>query len=187
MVGEKGGGADVERPPKASTIAREAYFFEFARSLRQRVKIPIMLTGGLRSRQGMYAALDEGVDVLGLARPVCVEPEAMRRFLTGKIDVLASWETRIRREKGILSSNSSFSLVRTLNSFAGIYWFYAQIYRLGGGDAVDTDMWPVRAMLEVMATEKRIQSARVKFLSARAKGLGPKGKYQPTFWRTAAE
>ena len=36
MVGEKGGGADVERPPKASTRAREAYFFEFARSLRRR-------------------------------------------------------------------------------------------------------------------------------------------------------
>jgi 2,4-dienoyl-CoA reductase-like NADH-dependent reductase (Old Yellow Enzyme family) len=187
MVGEKGGGADVERPAKASTLAREAYFFEFARSLRQRLKIPIMLTGGLRSRKGMYAALEEGVDVLGIARPVSVEPEAMRRFMIGAIDVLTSWEARIRRERGIWSSNSPFSLIRTLNSFAGIYWFYAQIYRLGRGDAVDTDLWPVKAMIEVMSTERRIQSARVKFLSSKDANRRSKSDREPAFWRTAAE
>jgi 2,4-dienoyl-CoA reductase-like NADH-dependent reductase (Old Yellow Enzyme family) len=187
MVGEKGGGADFERPAKASTLAREAYFFEFARSLRQRVKIPIMLTGGLRSRKGMYAALNDGVDILGIARPVSVEPEAMRRFMADKIDVLPSWEARIRREKGILSSNSPFSFVRTLNSFAGIYWFYAQVYRLGRGEPIDESLWPVKAMMEVMATERRVQAARVKFLSSTSNRHFRKGNYEPTFWRTAAE
>jgi 2,4-dienoyl-CoA reductase-like NADH-dependent reductase (Old Yellow Enzyme family) len=187
MVGEQGGGPDVERPPKPSTVAREAYFFEFARSLRQRVKIPIMLTGGLRSRKGMYAALEEGVDVLGVARPVSVEPETMQRFIAGEIDQLESWETQIRREKGILSSNSPFSLIRTLNSFAGIYWFYAQIYRLGRDEAVDTELWPVKAMIEVMSTEKRIQTARMKFLSSKTTDRRRQRNDEPAFWRTAAE
>src|SRR5450631_1526507 len=59
MVGEKGGAADIEAPPKKpSTLAREAYFLDFARALRSRLKMPLMLTGGLRTREGMEAALD---------------------------------------------------------------------------------------------------------------------------------
>jgi len=74
MIGATGTGDDCDRAPKkASTVAREAYFLDFARALRQNLRIPIMLTGGLRSREGMQGALDEGVDVIGVARPVCVD------------------------------------------------------------------------------------------------------------------
>jgi 2,4-dienoyl-CoA reductase-like NADH-dependent reductase (Old Yellow Enzyme family) len=187
MVGEAGGGANVERPPKASTVAREAYFLEFARALRRRVTMPIMLTGGLRTRAGMQTALDEGVDVLGVARPVCLDPGAVGSLLAGKIDALESWEVRIRREKGFFGNNSPLALVRTLNSFAGIFWFYAQLYRLGRNDAVAPRLWPVRAMLEVMSTEKRIQAKRVKLLASQRqnKRRAPAGAV-PAFWRDAA-
>jgi len=157
MIGIEGDGSAGQLPKKkASTIAREAYFFEFARSLRQRLKIPIMLTGGLRSRQGMQAALDEGIDVLGVARPVCIDPRAAKRLAFGEIDALECWESRIRRDKGFFSSNSPVALIRTLNSFSRIYWFYAQLYRLGRGKPVAPGLGPLKAMLEVMSTEKRI-------------------------------
>ncbi len=187
MVGEAGGGANVERPPKASTVAREAYFFEFARALRRRLTMPIMLTGGLRSRAGMQAALDEGVDALGVARPVCLDPGAVGRLLSGEIDALESWETRIRREKGFFGANSPLALIRTLNSFAGIFWFYAQLYRLGRGEPVQPRLRPIKAMLEVMSTEKRILGERVKYLkTARRSARRDAGAAAPAFWRDAA-
>ena len=135
MVGEMGGGKNTAPPKRASTLAREAYFLEFARTLRRRLRMPLMLTGGLRSREGMQAALDEGVDILGVARPICVDPVIAAEFILGLVDSMPSWEEKLRSDRGLLSNNSPLSMVRTVNSFAGIYWFYEQLYRLGRGEA----------------------------------------------------
>ncbi|NDM20038.1 NADH:flavin oxidoreductase/NADH oxidase family protein, partial [Acinetobacter baumannii] len=40
---------------KASTIAREAYFLDFAEKIRQHVKCKLMVTGGFRTVEGMNA------------------------------------------------------------------------------------------------------------------------------------
>jgi len=165
MLGADGIGADCERPArKASTAAREAYFFDFARALRRELKMPIMLSGGLRSRAGMKAALDEGVDLLGLARPVCVDQRCAKALLAGEIDRLDSWEERLRREKGLFSSNSPIPVLGMLANFAGIYWFYAQLYRLAKGKAPDVKLWPPRALFEVMTTENGILARRRRWL-----------------------
>jgi 2,4-dienoyl-CoA reductase-like NADH-dependent reductase (Old Yellow Enzyme family) len=161
MIGEAGGGAGVEAPPKkASTLAREAYFLDFARTLRGRTRMPILLTGGLRTGQGMQAALDEGVDMLGVVRPACVDPTCVRRLLAGEIDALDTWEEKIRAERGLFSSNSPLALIRTLASFSAIYWFYAQLYRLGRGQAPATGRKPIFAMLSVMMAERRLLAER---------------------------
>ncbi|MBL9024649.1 MAG: NADH:flavin oxidoreductase/NADH oxidase family protein [Myxococcales bacterium] len=70
--------------PSASTRAREAFFLEYAEKVRRRVKTPILLTGGFRSRAGMDAALgSSAIDVVGLARPLAVEPDLPARLLRG--------------------------------------------------------------------------------------------------------
>lgn len=145
---------------RRSTVEREAYFMEFARALRKRIGIPIMLTGGLRTRKGMTAALAEGVDVLGIARPVCVNPYAVEQLLAGTIDRLENWEDRIRNSGKVLGSGSPLGLVRILNNFANIYWFYAQIYRAGKGEAFADNLNPMMALLEVMRTERKIFGER---------------------------
>ncbi|UNI24251.1 hypothetical protein JDV02_010014 [Purpureocillium takamizusanense] len=64
-------------PPKAaSTVAREAFFLDFAKAIRQRFRnVPLMVTGGFRSRQGMEAALrDDACDMIGLGRPAVLNP-----------------------------------------------------------------------------------------------------------------
>jgi len=168
MMNEKGGAVDAETvPKKASTLAREAYFFDFARELRRRLKMPIMLTGGLRTREGMQAALDEGVDVLGVARPVCVDLAAMKPFLAGETNTLPMWEEELRHKTGVFTTNSPVALIRTLSGFAGIYWFYAQLYRLGRGDPPVAGKIPMMALLEVMQAEKRILALRQKWLASR--------------------
>lgn len=70
---------------KASTIAREAYFFEFAKKVRDTVQVPLMLTGGFRSVVGMNLALASGaVDVIGLARLLAIDPDAPAALLRGR-------------------------------------------------------------------------------------------------------
>ena len=68
---------------KESTRAREAYFLPFAEKIRNSVNLPLLLTGGFRSSQAMNSALDSGaVDLIGIARPLAMEPHLCRRLLS---------------------------------------------------------------------------------------------------------
>ena len=54
-----------------------------------------MVTGGFRSAQAMRAAVASGaVDVVGLARPLIVEPDLARALITGEADRAARVELR---------------------------------------------------------------------------------------------
>jgi len=65
--------AEVRRE---STIAREAYFLDYANDIRNVFKGPLMVTGGFRSVQGMNDALNQNAcDVIGIARPFCIDPQ----------------------------------------------------------------------------------------------------------------
>jgi 2,4-dienoyl-CoA reductase-like NADH-dependent reductase (Old Yellow Enzyme family) len=69
---------------KESTRAREAYFLEFAEKARAIAKVPLMLTGGFRTLAGMAEAVSSGaVDLVGLARPLALEPDLPARVLGG--------------------------------------------------------------------------------------------------------
>jgi 2,4-dienoyl-CoA reductase-like NADH-dependent reductase (Old Yellow Enzyme family) len=66
----------LEVKPKESTMKREAFFLEFARTVRSSFpNLPLMVTGGFRTRTGMEAALASGAcDIIGIARPAAVYP-----------------------------------------------------------------------------------------------------------------
>ena len=79
MAGVK---ADKRKP---SSIAREAYFLDFADNIRKQVGCHLMVTGGFRTVQGMNAALDSGAcDFIGLARPLAVEVDLTDRLIAGQ-------------------------------------------------------------------------------------------------------
>lgn len=70
---------------RASTLAREAYFLEFAEKVRAAVPVPLMVTGGFRSLGGMATALSSGaMDLIGLARGLAIEPDLPQRLLAGQ-------------------------------------------------------------------------------------------------------
>lgn len=76
-------GAKAEKR-KASTIAREAYFLEFAEKIREHVSCKLMVTGGFRTVEGMNAALQSGAcDFIGIARPLAVEVDLPERLIAG--------------------------------------------------------------------------------------------------------
>jgi len=66
-----------------STPEREAFFARFAPEIRRHVKrAKLMVTGGFRSLKGMAEAITEdGVDLIGLSRPLCLYPDAPPRTI----------------------------------------------------------------------------------------------------------
>lgn len=104
-----------------STRAREAYFLDFAEKLRSEVSLPLWVTGGFRTRAGMDEALASGaVDVIGLGRPLCVDPDFPRRLLAGEVSTVA----------GITPKRVG---VRKLDAMAETVWYTTQLWRMGAG------------------------------------------------------
>ncbi|CAF4061438.1 unnamed protein product, partial [Adineta steineri] len=56
------------------TRKREAYFIEFAAKVRNITTIPLIVTGGFRTRQGMNDAIHSNAcDFVGIGRPACIQ------------------------------------------------------------------------------------------------------------------
>lgn len=131
---------------RQSTREREAYFLEYARKVRERTAMPLMLTGGLRSADAMNAILEEGaVDVIGLARPLALEPELPAQLAS---DAAAASADRPRRLG-----------VRRLDALVELQWHTQQMWRMGDGEDPDPGRSPARA-LAGWAVASTVDSAR---------------------------
>jgi 2,4-dienoyl-CoA reductase-like NADH-dependent reductase (Old Yellow Enzyme family) len=63
----------------------QAYFYEWARALRERVRCTVILVGGLRTVEVMERAIAEGVaDFVSLARPLIREPDFVAQVAAGR-------------------------------------------------------------------------------------------------------
>lgn len=114
-----------------STMAREAYFVDFAKAMRDSLSIPIMVTGGLRRREVMAHVLKTGAaDMIGLGRPLCMDTDGPKALLQGA-DTLNRYEDNLSLLPRWLLWLTGFNTIRTLNSFATQFWFYEQIAHIG--------------------------------------------------------
>ena len=126
-----------------STVAREAYFLDFARRVRAACGAPLMVTGGFRSAAAMEAALAEGaLDVVGLARPLVLDPDLPRKLVAGEAEGSAVRPIRSRS--------------RTLEMLAEAAFWGDQIERLADGLAPD----PSRSPMASVARYLVLQTAR---------------------------
>ncbi|SDA93810.1 NADH:flavin oxidoreductase/NADH oxidase family protein [Sinorhizobium sp. NFACC03] len=57
------------------TLAREAYFLEFAKKIRSVARMPVMLTGGIRRKPVAERAINEGIAVVGMATALALRPD----------------------------------------------------------------------------------------------------------------
>jgi 2,4-dienoyl-CoA reductase-like NADH-dependent reductase (Old Yellow Enzyme family) len=65
--------------------ATEAYFLSYADKVRQHIESPLMITGGFRTSRGMADALEkEAIDLVGLARPLAIDPDLPQKILSGE-------------------------------------------------------------------------------------------------------
>ncbi|MBA5637984.1 NADH:flavin oxidoreductase/NADH oxidase family protein [Duganella sp. LX20W] len=84
------------------TLAREAYFVEFAKDIATVADMPVMVTGGIRRYPVVKEVLDSGIDMVGMGTALAINPHlpkawrsdqtttAMLRAVTWKNKVMAS-------------------------------------------------------------------------------------------------
>lgn len=66
------------------TLAREAYFVEFARDIQTVAKMPVMVTGGIRRRQVAEQVVASGLDMIGIGTALAIDPHLPRDWRLGK-------------------------------------------------------------------------------------------------------
>lgn len=140
-------------PMKESTRKREAFFLDYvnkARPVLRETPILIMLSGGWRSAAAMHMhVLNKNVDLLGIARPICVEPKFPLRVL--------GWKPGSAENKDVVALPYSISITSpwipkgvrdTANAQIQAVWHYDQMHRMAKGLSVDFNHSPIRSVLD---------------------------------------
>ncbi|GAB5458827.1 MAG: NADH:flavin oxidoreductase/NADH oxidase family protein [Henriciella sp.] len=150
---------------KASTRKREAYFLDYAREIQQHAAMPIMVTGGFRTRTAMDDALAQGdTDLIGLARPLCVDVEAPRKLLSGDLEELEKWENILRIGPGWIGPKSPLGVVKAVNGFGAMAWFYRQMHAIADGEPVNRKLSVLKAFIASQGRDARLAKAYQKAL-----------------------
>lgn len=115
------------------TLAREAYFLEFAQDIAKQSSIPIMTTGGIKRLDVVKQVLDSGVELAGIASALAYSPDLPNQWLkqADKVGVIPSvtWKDK------------------TLAGLANMALVKRQLRKLGNGKRVDPNASPVLSLI----------------------------------------
>ncbi len=132
---------------------------EYAAQIQQVAKMPLMVTGGFRSREAMNSALAGDVSVIGIGRPLCVDPDTPGGLISGELAAARAWEKELRIGPGIFGPTSSIALFRVLNIQGAQSWYYQNIFRLADGLEADRKMGVFGAFLRNQSHEQKAAKA----------------------------
>ena len=119
-------------PLASSTEIREAYFLDYARDIKAAISLPVMVTGGFRTRAIMERALGEAAtDLIGMARPFIIDPDFPKRLLAGSMQAAPAPER-------------SFPPSAALPRGAALNWFSHQLWKRGTSGQAD----PMATLME---------------------------------------
>jgi 2,4-dienoyl-CoA reductase-like NADH-dependent reductase (Old Yellow Enzyme family) len=144
-----------------STRAREAMFLKYAKSIKAAANMPVMVTGGFRTLAGMQSALSEGhTDMIGIARPFCLDPDFPNQMLSGALTSLPVPEDKLVLGKGYWGPNSPSGSMRSLNNLSQAGWYYRQIELLSDGHEPQPQLSPLWALLTHLGKDFKRAMAR---------------------------
>jgi 2,4-dienoyl-CoA reductase-like NADH-dependent reductase (Old Yellow Enzyme family) len=156
LLGISGLEEEEEQNVAQSTLMREAYFVDFAVAMGDKVKVPLMVTGGFRRRAVMQQAVETGsADVIGIGRPMCVMTDAPNQLLSG-LQELPRYEQMLSLFPRWLSWLGNIKIFKTLASFAVQYWYYAQIDAIGRTGNPDDNLTVFEATKQTMSLQKQL-------------------------------
>lgn len=116
------------------TLAREAYFLEFASKIALESQIPIMTTGGIRRLEIAEQVIESGVALVGMASALAYTP-----------DLPKQWLDHPERVGFIPSVNWQD---KTLSALAVMALIKKQLRRMSKGQAPKKDSWAWLALLD---------------------------------------
>jgi 2,4-dienoyl-CoA reductase-like NADH-dependent reductase (Old Yellow Enzyme family) len=115
------------------TLAREAYFLEFARDIAAVAHMPLMVTGGIRRRAVAEQVVDSGIGMVGIATALSIDPNLPRDWRAGKNNAPVlrpiTWKNKV------LGSVANMAVVKF------------QLKRLSEGRGTHPQVSPLRALL----------------------------------------
>jgi len=154
MVGMGDEAATTGRKVSASTAAREAYFLDYAKQVRPLVKMPMMITGGMRSLSVMDDALASGnCDVVGVGRPICTDEDCGAKLLRGEATGLPAMERQLSLPRDAFGPDTDDATHKVLESFGQLGWYCLQLIRMGDGKEPNLDMSLAEALAGYEANE----------------------------------
>ena len=115
------------------TLAREAYFLEFAKDIQKVANMPIMVTGGIRRIEVANAVIESGVDMAGIATAIAICPDLPNRWQAGETPAPAL--KPIQMKDKALASAAQMSSVRF------------QMKKLSRGKRPNPNVWPLYALV----------------------------------------
>lgn len=129
---------------KASTLQREAYFLDYAEKAKHTLDIPLVVTGGFRSAAAMNEALAAGsTDMIGIARPLAVEPDMANKLLSNP-----AYKLELKK---LTTGIATLDFAAMLD----VTWYEHQLARIGAGKATKPDMSAWVSALKTMAAMGR--------------------------------
>ncbi len=104
-----------------STLAREAYFLDFAADIAKVATMPIMTTGGIRRKEVAEKVLNQGVSMVGIATALAMDPSLPKAWQAGqaKDGLRPVIDFKDKAIKGLIS----------------LAYFERQLQRIGAGKA----------------------------------------------------
>jgi 2,4-dienoyl-CoA reductase-like NADH-dependent reductase (Old Yellow Enzyme family) len=94
------------RPGKPAPGEPEAYYENVARRYKNKIRVPLMLVGGIRTFETAERLVTGGVaDYIALSRPLIREP-----------DLISRWKSGDRRPASCISDSGCFKPVRRTES-----------------------------------------------------------------------
>ena len=162
LLGHEGRAEVAEPLRRETTKRREAYFLEYAGAIRESARIPLMVTGGFRTRAAMTSALEAGeTNVIGMARPLCVYTDLPAGLIEGSVESTESWEDGLRLGPGrLLGPTSPIYLFKVFNVQGEVAWFYRQIVLLSQGLEPDTGLSLRRGLIQQLKNELKLARKR---------------------------
>lgn len=127
------------------SLAREAYFLDFAREISTIATMPLMVTGGIKRRSVAEQVMTSGVAMVGIATALAIEPDLPRNWQNGKDDAPAlksiGWKNKA------MAASAHMSAVRY------------QLVRVSHGRETNPNISPFGALL-LAQLESKCQTRR---------------------------
>ena len=115
------------------TLAREAYFLDFARDVAAVARMPVMVTGGIRRIGVVQQVLDSGVAIAGIATALAIRPDLPNAWRRG--EDLRPEVAPIRWKNKPMASLAAMAVVKF------------QLRRLSRGRTANPNVSPLKALL----------------------------------------
>lgn len=131
-------GGTYERPAMMGATSKstnQVFFAEYSKKLKQKIDIPVVVTGGIRSINAMNTLLnDNTTDFIGIARPLTIDPNIPNKIKQGTYTIVET--TRV--------STGVKKLDKIFGSLLGIVYYQVLMQNIAKGKEpkATKNAWP---------------------------------------------